>query len=72
MVSKPSVKKRRGNKGWFKKGFDPRRTYEFTRQDRRKGFRVTLCRYPHLLDWLMGKFLIDRDRRRREREKEPW
>lgn len=68
--------KKKVNKGWFRKGFDTRRTYVFTRQDRRKGFRVCLCRHPHLLDWLMGKFLSQRWERelaKRRREAElPW
>jgi len=53
------------NPGWFKRGPDPRRSdYKFDRQDCRKGFRVTLNRHPHLLDWVMGRFLSGRDARR--------
>lgn len=70
----PSKKRRRKkNPGWFQKGWDKRRSgYVFTRQDCRKGFRTTVCRHPHLLDWVMGRFLSNRDRRRKEREQEPW
>jgi hypothetical protein len=69
---KPATRKRRVNKGWFARGFDPRRTYKFTRQDCRKGFRVTVCKYPHLLDWVMGRFLTGRDARRRAEAEIPF
>jgi len=69
VIKKPATKKRRRkkNKGWFQKGIDTRRSrYQFSRQDCRKGFRVTLSRYPQLIDWLMGKFLSNRTKRRKE------
>lgn len=59
------------NPGWFKAGQDGRR-HKLTRQDCRKGFRVTVTRFPHLLDWVMARFLVNRDRRRKERESVPW
>lgn len=63
--------KRRPNPGWFKRGLDDRR-HPLDRQDCRKGFRVTVTRYPHLLDWVMGRFLAGRDRRRKELAEIPW
>jgi len=63
--------KRRATPGSFRPGYDPRR-YAFTRQDCRKGFRVTVCTYPHVLDWVMARFLTQRDRRRRELAEIPW
>lgn len=65
-------RRRKVNKGWFKKGYDARRKRGFPRWACRKGFRVTVCRYPHLLDWLMGRFLCGRDARRQREAGVPW
>lgn len=55
------------NKGWFRPGHDRRRHKGgWPRWACRKGFRVAVTRHPHLLDWLMARFLTARDRRRRE------
>lgn len=46
-------RRRKENRGWFKKGPDPRRSpYRLTREDRKKGWQTTLARYPHLGLWL--------------------
>lgn len=51
------------NKGWFKPGYDARRKRGWPRWACRKGFRVTVCRHPYLLDWLMGRHLAQRSAR---------
>ena len=40
------------NPGWFRPGFDPRRsTYRFTPHDCRVGWLVANCKHPELRDW---------------------
>ena len=65
-------RRRKANRGWFKKGHDPRRKRGFPRWACRKGFRVAVCRHPHLLEWLMARFLTGRDKRRRREAGVPW
>lgn len=64
--------RRKRNPGWFMKGFDSRRKRGFPRWACRKGFRTTVCRYPHLLDWVMGRFLSGRSARRKKERECPW
>lgn len=43
----------RRNRGWFRKGYDPRRhPIPPNRDAARKGWKTTLERYPHLGLWL--------------------
>jgi len=45
--------KRRRNRGWFRKGRDPRRSsYRFSAQDCRVGYLVAACKHPDLVVWL--------------------
>src|SRR5436853_5467350 len=46
-------RKRKRNPGWFKKGFDARRSsYRFTAQDCRLGYWVAAILHPELREWL--------------------
>jgi hypothetical protein len=52
-------KRKKGNKGWFKKGFDPRRKRGFPKEACKKGYasaREKLSRGdPQLVAWLWRK-----------------
>lgn len=57
------MRRRKKNRGWFKKGVDPRRSkYRLTKRDAWKGFLVTVTRHPHLVEWLRRKILFGRKR----------
>jgi len=46
-------RRRRRNRGWFRKGYDPRRRCGFTLEECRKGFRACLAKHPHLAEeWI--------------------
>src|SRR4051812_46434602 len=50
---------RKRNPGWFKKGYDPRRsTYRFTAQDCRIGYWVAAILHPELREWLLMRIRI--------------
>jgi hypothetical protein len=52
-MSRRRRKGRKKNPGWFKPGFDPRRsTYRFTPSDCRVGWLVANIKHPHLRTWL--------------------
>jgi hypothetical protein len=51
---KERPKKRKGNKGSFRQGWDPRR-HRFTPSDCRVGYLVAAIRHPELREWLRMK-----------------
>jgi hypothetical protein len=56
---KKRKKCRKLNPGWFKRGFDPRRSrYRFTAQDCRLGWWVANILHPELRDWLRMRLYI--------------
>jgi hypothetical protein len=71
LVAGPGRKRRRRkNKGWFRKGFDPRR-YIFTLSDCRVGWWVANILHPELRDWLRMRlhcYYVARERARKEVE----
>lgn len=57
----PKKARRKRNRGWFKKGDDPRRSsYQLTRQDRWLGYAVTYYKHPHLRAWLKRRVYLQR------------
>lgn len=55
----PRKRRKKRNKGWFKKGKDARRSsYRFTPSDCRVGWLVANSLYPHLRDYLKMKLRV--------------
>ena len=68
---KPRARKKRSNRGWFRKGYDARRsTYRFTPQDCRIGYLVAAINHPELREWLRMKIRIYYHERNKHGEKE--
>ena len=62
-------KRKRKNKGWFRKGHDPRR-HKFTASDARVGWLVANILYPELREWLrMRAWCFYSERKRKEKKR---